>query len=152
MPNLNTNLILLYWGRDLQGLAAAVLAARYGLKTALVNDRGCLGGNMSKEMQTTPIGAHYVDKNFIYRRETGLAEELILNNLYINPQNGVELWDLTMQTAVYREKNLELFLHLAIDTVKMTEDGKKIAEVSGYSAESEQRIHFRASFFADWHR
>lgn len=131
------------------GLAAAVLAARYGLKTALVNDRGCLGGNMSKEMQTTPIGAHYVDKNFIYRRETGLAEELILNNLYINPQNGVELWNLTMQTAVYREKNLELFLHLAIDTVKMTEDGKKIAEVSGYSAESEQRIHFRASFFAD---
>ena len=85
------------------------------------------------------------DKNFVYRRETGLIEELLLENLHNNPQNSVELWDMNLQTAVYHEKNLELFLHLAIDSVRMAEAGKESPKCPA-TARKASSISFRAPF------
>ncbi len=91
-----------------------------------------------------------MDKNFIYRRESGLVEELILENLRVNPQNSVEMWDLTMQTVIHREPNIDLYRHLAIDEVAMREG--KIASVRGYSMESEQHVAFFARSLRIAHR
>ncbi|GHV39279.1 hypothetical protein AGMMS49546_11060 [Spirochaetia bacterium] len=136
-------------GGGLSGIAAAVMAARGGLKTALVNDRPCLGGNASKEMLTPPIGAHYADGNFAYHRETGLLEELLLENLNNNPQGNPELWDLNLQTLVYHEKNIDLFLNMTIQQVKLNHEENQISSVEGYCLESDDWHIFSAPLFAD---
>ena len=41
-------------GAGLAGIAAAVTAARKGIKTALVQDRPVLGGNASTEIRVPP--------------------------------------------------------------------------------------------------
>ena len=66
-------------GGGLAGLAAALAAARHGAKVALVQDRPVLGGNASSEIRMHVCGAHGED-----RRETGIVEELMLDNYYYN--------------------------------------------------------------------
>jgi hypothetical protein len=136
-------------GGGLSGIAAAVAAAREDIKTALICDRPCLGGNASREMLTPPVGAHYKDGSFIYHRETGLLEELLLENLYNNSQGNPVIWDLNLQTMVYNEPCLDLFLNLAIDDVDMNFQGDRILAVKGYSLESDDRHVFKSTFFAD---
>lgn len=70
-------------GSGLAGLCAAVTAARQGIRTALVHDSPVLGENASIEIRVPPAGA--TQCNFAYSRETGLIEELSLNNLHHNP-------------------------------------------------------------------
>ena len=77
-------------GGGLSGLMAAITAARAGLQVALVQDRPVLGGNASKEIRVPPVGA--VNCNFAYCRETGLIEEIYLENLYHNPTGNHEGW------------------------------------------------------------
>lgn len=66
-------------GGGLSGLCAAVAAARHGRKTALLQERPMLGGNTSSEIRMWVCGAH--GKN---NRETGLVEELMLENYWRN--------------------------------------------------------------------
>ena len=60
-------------GGGLSGLAAAVTAARRGIKTVLIHDRPVLGGNASSEIRMWICGSH----EFM---ETGFVEELRLEN------------------------------------------------------------------------
>ncbi len=136
-------------GAGLSGMAAAVQAAHNGLKVALINDRPCLGGNASKEIQTPPIGAHSMGSNYAYHRETGLLEELLLENLNNNPQGNIELWGMNLESFIYREKNITVFLNTIINRVYMSEDGKSIEAVGGYNMEDEVFVKFSASLFSD---
>ena len=70
---------LLVVGGGLAGVAAAVEAARNGLRVALMQDRPVLGGNASSEIRMWVCGAH--GRN---NRETGLLKELMLENQYRN--------------------------------------------------------------------
>ena len=70
-------------GGGLSGLCAAVSAARHGAKVALMQERPMLGGNASSEVRMWVCGAH--GKN---NQETGLVEELMLENLYRNPSRN----------------------------------------------------------------
>ncbi len=136
-------------GAGLTGIAAAVTAARNGMRTALINDRPVLGGNASKEFQTPPVGAHAVDRNFAYARETGILEEILLENLRTNPQGSIELWDINLRGLVKQEENLEVFLNTTVNEVEMSEDRKSIVSVKGYTIDSETWHTFRASYFSD---
>ena len=98
-------------GGGLAGVCAAVTAARMGIKTALVQDRPVLGGNASSEIRVPPVGA--TQCNFAYSRETGLIEELFLNNLQRNPTWNPEGWNLELESLVRNESSLELFLNCA---------------------------------------
>ena len=137
LPVVHNHFDFVVIGAGPAGMGAALIAARNGLKVALINDRSCLGGNCSVEVRVPPIGAHYVDKNFVYRRETGTLEELLLYNLNHNPQQNVEMWNLSLQTMIYNESNISLFLSLSIQEVEMSEDGKDIVSVKGYCMETE---------------
>ena len=136
-------------GAGLTGIAAAVTAARNGMRTALINDRPVLGGNASKEFQTPPVGAHAVDRNFAYPRETGILEEILLENLRTNPQGSIELWDINLRGLVRQEENLEVFLNTTVNEVMMSEDRKSIVSVKGYTIDSETWHTFRAPYFLD---
>jgi len=99
-------------GGGLAGICAAVTAARNGIRTALVQDRPVLGGNSSKEIRVPPVGA--TQCNFAYSRETGLIEELFINNLYNNPTWSPEGWNLELESIIRNEPNIDLFLNCAV--------------------------------------
>ena len=75
-------------GGGLSGLCAAVSAARHGVKVALMHERPVLGGNASSEIRMWVSGAHGVGN-----RETGLLEEIMMDNQYRNPDKNYSIWD-----------------------------------------------------------
>ncbi len=72
-------------GGGMAGVCAALAAARHGARVALMQDRPMLGGNASSEIGVHIIGADRVG-HVPYTRETGLLEELRLDNTVRNPQ------------------------------------------------------------------
>ncbi len=132
-------------GGGLAGICAAVMAARQGIRTALVQDRPVLGGNASTEIRVPPVGA--TQCNFAYSRETGLIEELFLNNLRRNPTWCPEGWNLELETLVRNEPRLDLFLNTAVCDLAMREN--RIASVRAYCAMEETWHVFEAAYFAD---
>jgi len=77
-------------GGGMAGCCAAVSAARNGAKTVLVQDRPVLGGNASSEMRVTVNGVHSLrdKKKPNVERETGIIEEIMIENWYYNPQES----------------------------------------------------------------
>ncbi len=69
-------------GAGMAGIAAAIAAARRGLKVCLVHDRPVLGGNASEEVRMWIRGA---SDHFPLYREGGILEELALDNARYNP-------------------------------------------------------------------
>ena len=142
-------------GGGLAGICAAVVAARKGVKTALVQDRPVLGGNASTEIRVPPVGA--TQCNFAYSRETGLIEELFLNNLQKNPTWCPEGWNLELENLVRNEPNIALFLNCAVSSVVTSEaqndnsssKNLKIVSIKAYCAMAETWYLFYAPYFAD---
>jgi phytoene dehydrogenase-like protein len=91
-------------GGGLAGICAAVTAARQGVRTALIQDRPVLGGNASTEIRVPAVGANQC--NFAYSRETGLIEELFLNNLYRNPTWCPEGWNLELENRLFETSRI----------------------------------------------
>ena len=134
-------------GGGLSGICAAVTAARLGVRAALVQDRPVLGGNASTEVRVPPVGASQC--NFAYSRETGIIEELLLNNLLRNPTWSPEGWNLELESLVRNEKNIGLFLNAAVCGVAKDDSGERICSVKAYNAMEETWHVFRAPYFAD---
>ena len=63
-----------------------------------------MGGNASSECRVHICGAdiHNRRPNL---RETGILEELRLENLYRNPQRNYSVWDLVLYSAALAEPN-----------------------------------------------
>lgn len=136
-------------GGGISGVAAAVTASRCGLKTALVQDRPVLGGVGSKEIQVPMVGAFTIDANVVYGRETGLMEELLLENLYRNPTRTPEYWDLTLTDLVKKEANLDLFFNTTVNEVGTDAAGTRIDYVKAYTFNAETWHTFHAPLFSD---
>lgn len=134
-------------GGGLAGLCAAVTAARKGLRVALVQDRPVLGGNASTEIRVPPVGA--TQCNFAYSRETGLIEELFLNNLHRNPTWCPEGWNLELESLARNEPTLDLFLNTAVCEVTMNETGNRVSSIKSYCALEETWHCFQADYYAD---
>jgi len=75
-------------GSDLAGMFTAIASARHGAKVLLMHDRPVPGGNASSEICMWVGGAH--GKN---NRETGILEEIMLENLYRNSERIYSIWD-----------------------------------------------------------
>lgn len=147
MKTIEHNYDFVVVGGGLAGLCAAVTAARQGLRTALVHDRPVLGGNASTEIRVPPVGA--TQCNFAYSRETGLIEELFLNNLHHNPTWCPEGWNLELENLVRNEPALELFLNNAVCEVAMNDGKDRVESVKAYCAMEETWHVFAAPYFAD---
>ncbi|MBO5453606.1 MAG: FAD-dependent oxidoreductase [Clostridia bacterium] len=85
------------------GLTSAISAAREGLNVVLMHERPVLGGNASSEIRMWVCGAQGRDN-----RETGIIEEIALENLYRNPTKSYAIWDTVLYDFVRREKNITL--------------------------------------------
>lgn len=131
-------------GGGLAGLCAAVSAARHGVKTALIQERPMLGGNASSEIRMWVCGAGFRGGN---KRETGIIEELMLENLYRNPDKNYSIWDGILYELAVNEPNLTLILNCSVNSLEMC--GDNIASVTGWQMTTQRFRTVRAKLFAD---
>lgn len=129
-------------GGGLSGVCAAVSAARHGAKVILVQDRPMLGGNASSECRMGIMGAHG-DEN----KETGLLEELQLDNIYRNPLMRYTLWDDAILSLVLAEPNITLLLNTSVQGVQTA--GDTIQSVTAWNCNEYAKYTLTAKLFAD---
>lgn len=134
-------------GGGLAGVCAAVAAARNGAKTILVQDRSVLGGNASSEIRVNVNGVTHLKPDGRPERETGIIEEILLENRFMNPQESYSVWDHVIYDFATREPNLEVFVNThAIEAVM---DGPRIGAAICWQSTTETEITIRAPLFAD---
>lgn len=129
-------------GGGLSGLCAAVAAARHGSSVVLVQDRPMLGGNASSEIRMGICGAHGKG-----RKETGILEELQLNNVFYNPLMRYTLWDDQMLNLALEEETLTLLLNTSVESVE-TQDGC-IRTVTAWNINEYCRYTISGRYFID---
>ena len=137
-------------GGGIAGMSAAVAAAREGTKVVLMHERPVLGGNASSEIRMCISCAQ--GKN---NRETGLVEEIFLENLYRNPTKSFAIWDTVLYDMIRREENITLLLNCTCMDAE-TEEGayaygrtRKIRSVTGYQMTTQRFYEVRAKHFCD---
>ncbi len=129
-------------GGGLAGMCAAIAAARHGARVVLMQERPVLGGNASSEIRMWVCGAQ--GKNV---RETGILEEINLENLWRNPYKLYPVWDSILYEAVRFEPNITLLLNCSC-CMAQAEDGV-IRSVTGWQMTTQEMITVYADCFAD---
>ncbi|MBN1878140.1 MAG: FAD-dependent oxidoreductase [Anaerolineae bacterium] len=129
-------------GGGLSGMCAAIAAARHGIKVALMQDRPVLGGNASSEVRMHVCGAHGENN-----RETGIIEEIELENRYRNPLRNYSLWDSILYEKVRLEPNITLLLNCTCNSLEMKDN--RIVTVKGWQLTTETWHTVKADLFAD---
>ncbi len=129
-------------GGGIAGMCAAISAARHGAKVALVHDRPVLGGNASSEIRMHVCGAR--GENM---RETGIVDEIQMENCYRNPTSNYSIWDSVLYEKVRFEPNITLFLNCTCTDIEM--DGPRIRAVKAWQLTTETWHHIEAGLFAD---
>ena len=129
-------------GGGMAGICAAVAAARHGAKTVLIHDRPVLGGNASSEVRMWICGAG--GKNL---KETGILEEIQLENIRYNPAMQYNVWDHLLMNFVQRQENLKLLLNCSCDGVITEND--RITAVTAWQLTTQKRFEIKAKYFAD---
>ena len=137
-------------GAGLAGICASIAAARLGLKVALVNDRPVLGGNSSTEIRVHVGGA---DKDFRWARESGILEEIRIEDRFRSPVPIVSgkinpTWQMVLWEWVTREPNLDLYLNTSARSAIMDSDNR-IAGALCEQLGTEKTIKILASYFID---
>ena len=112
-------------GGGMAGMIAAISAARHGARVVLMHDRPVLGGNASSEIRMWIRGAAGREN-----RETGILQELELENIYRNPTMNYSLWDSVLLQAVMAEKNITLLLNCSCLDCQTA--GNRITSVTGW--------------------
>ena len=142
MRTINYKTDLCVIGGGLSGLCCAISAARGGIKTVLIHDRAVLGGNASEEIRMWVCGAHGKDN-----RETGIIEDITLENFYRNPSSNYSVWSAILYEKAVCEENLTLLLNSSCLDADM--DGTKIKSVKAWQSNAETFHVVEAKFFAD---
>ena len=137
-------------GGGMAGISAAISAAREGVNVVLMHERPVLGGNASSEIRMWVCGAQGRDN-----RETGIMEEIALENLYRNPTKSFAIWDTVLYDFVRREKNITLLLNCACMDADV-EKGEfaygrntRIKSVTGYQMTTQCFYDVHAKYFCD---
>ena len=133
-------------GGGMAGMCAALSAARHGASVVLMHDRPVLGGNASSECRVHICGA---DRNNGIKnmRETGILEELRLENLHRNPNRNFSVWDTILYEKIAFEPNITLLLNCSCLDARM--DGARIESVTGWQLTTQTYHTVHAPVFAD---
>lgn len=133
-------------GGGMAGLTASLAAARHGARVLLMHDRPVLGGNASSECRVHICGAdrHNAIKNL---RETGILEELRLENLMRNPNKNFSIWDTLLYEKALAEPNLTLLLNCTCQKAEM--ELEQIRSVTGWQLTTQVYHRVAANIFID---
>lgn len=111
-------------GGGMAGICAAISAARRGVKVILMHDRPMLGGNASSEIRMWVCGAQGDNVT-----ETGILEEIYIENLRSNPYKLYPVFDGILWDFVKHEKNITLLMNCSCMQAEM--NGKRIESITG---------------------
>ncbi|MGD0124013.1 MAG: FAD-dependent oxidoreductase [Terriglobia bacterium] len=136
-------------GGGLAGTCAAITAARAGIHVVLVQDRPVLGGNASSEVRLWILGASsHMGNNNRWAREGGVVDEILVENLYRNPEGNPLILDTILLETVRAEPNIRLLLNTAVDTVEKSDTGT-ISRLSAYCSQNQTRYRVEAPLYCD---
>ncbi len=135
-------------GGGMAGVSASLAAARNGASVVLVQDRSVLGGNASSEVKMHIVGAD-CHRGRPGARESGLIEELRLEDAYRNPQRCYSLWDLLLYEKVKAEPKVTLLLDTTCIGCKVNQETGGIVSVEALSNSTEELFEITGRFFAD---
>lgn len=136
-------------GGGMAGICTAIAAARGGVSTALIQNRPVLGGNASSEirMHICGAGTHGHPGG---SKETGILEEILLENELRNPQESYSIFDMILWEKVHFEENIDLFLNTHMTQVHMKEnDSTTIESITAQQLTTESFFTFNATYFVD---
>ncbi len=136
-------------GGGMAGVCAAIAAARFGIRVALIQDRPVLGGNASSEVRLWVLGAtSHMGNNNRWAREGGILNEILVENTYKNKEGNPIVFDTLLLDKVLLESNISLFLNTVIIDVEKS-DIHSISSVSAYNPQNETKYKFSAPYFCD---
>jgi hypothetical protein len=136
-------------GGGLSGVCCAITAARAGINVVLVQDRPVLGGNASSEVRLWVLGAtSHMGNNNRWAREGGVIDELLVENMWRNPEGNAVVLDAIVLEFVLREERIRLLLNTAVDELETSEDGS-IRSASAYCSQNQTRYKLEAPLFCD---
>ena len=141
-------------GGGLTGTCAAITAARAGIKVILVQDRPVLGGNCSSEVRLWILGAtSHMGNNNRWARESGVIDEIMLENIYRNPDGNPLIFDTVLLEKIVEEKNVTLLLNTAVFDLDKnpagSEDEDKITAVHAFCSQNSTQYTLTAPLFCD---
>ncbi len=142
MKTIQHNVDFCVVGGGLAGLCAALSASRHGVKTLIMQDRPMFGGNSSSEIRMHVCGSHGTDN-----RETGLIEEIMLENFAVNHNLSFSMWDTVLYGKALEEQNLTFLLNCSCMEANM--DGNTIKSIKGWQTNAETFHVVNAKYFAD---
>lgn len=131
-------------GGGMSGICAALAAARNGAKVVLIQNRSRLGGNASSEIRMHISGSSALRQVW---RETGILEEIMLDDAVLNPQNAYPMFDFVMYDKVISEPNITLLLDTALFDAKA--NGRKVEQIVAFCSPTEEIYEIKAKHFAD---
>jgi hypothetical protein len=136
-------------GGGMSGVCAAITAARQGLKVVLIQDRPVLGGNASSEVRLWMLGAtSHMGNNNRWAREGGVVDEIMVENMYRNPEGNPLIFDTVLLDKITLEPNITLLLNTAVYHVdKASQD--EIGAVRCFCSQNSTEYVVKAPLFCD---
>lgn len=136
-------------GGGLAGICCSIVAARAGIQVALVQDRPVLGGNASSEVRLWILGAtSHMGNNNRWAREGGVLDELLVENVWRNPEGNPVIFDSILLEFVLRESRIQLLLNTAVDEIQTAEDDS-IQSANAFCSQNQTRYTLVAPLFVD---
>jgi FAD dependent oxidoreductase len=147
--NISITSDLVVVGGGLSGVCGAITAARQGIKVVLVQDRPVLGGNASSEVRLWVLGAtSHMGNNNRWAREGGVIDELLVENLYRNPEGNPLIFDSIILEMAISEPNITLLLNTAVYEVQK-KDVDTIASVTAFCSQNQTVYQLTSPLFCD---
>ncbi|WP_299555901.1 FAD-dependent oxidoreductase [Seonamhaeicola sp.] len=136
-------------GGGTAGVCAAITAARKGIKVVLIQDRPVLGGNASSEVRLWILGAtSHMGNNNRWSREGGVMDEILVENLYRNPEGNAVIFDTVLLEKVLNEDNITLLLNTSVYDVTKSSD-TQIESVKAFNSQNSTEYIVKAPLFCD---
>ena len=129
-------------GGGMSGICGAIAAARSGAKVVLIHDRPVFGGNASEEIRMWICGAFGANM-----RETGLIEEIELENIYRNPHKNYSQWSALLHDFVAREPNITMLLNASV--MDGTSGARRLTSVRAWQTTTQTFHDVSAQIFID---
>jgi ribulose 1,5-bisphosphate synthetase/thiazole synthase len=144
------NCDVLVAGGGLSGVCCALSAARNGARVILCQDRPVLGGNASSEIRMHVVGANSMRPCAdleLEARETGIVEEIRLENAVRNAQRSPSMFDQILYEKCVAEPNLRVMLNTTVAGV--AKSGRRLTAVQAWRLSTEEKFTITASVFVD---
>ena len=136
-------------GGGLSGVCCAITAARLGANVIMVQDRPVLGGNASSEVRLWVLGAtSHMGNNNRWAREGGVIDEVLVENMWRNPEGNPVIMDSILLEKVTLEPGIKLLLNTAVHEVSMG-PADTISSARGFCSQNQIVYELQAPLFVD---